>query len=619
MLVNEKYCFYVLFIAFTLYSSSVKAEGDEPQGLAVNILSQLQDNSHVHYVNAENWLVDEDQKINNDTLFSLTQIKTKVLKYNKPTLVDFSSITDESEKELAKELFRKQIGISFPNDLLIITKHKGELMFASIEDDEDPSIALLESDTNKVSDVDLKNKIRETVSTSEHDALPHLSFYLMVNRRIMPMECTFKASTIWSRFGDRIFCEDSSISLIYKINLQRSLAYGNDGNETPDIKVVRISLDDDSSGAGIHLNDDLSYQEYLVPYLVWVGDVAEWNTSAIAQDYSFSIDALNGKAAILRTVPRNNLNADYEKQETSGFTLGVAVGAEADMSGPKVKSEASASYTQTRSLTFKTQDYRVEKSTIGSRKVTFRWVRQQYSTAQSLQNRFSDAIWAMHYPVDLTRINPISYKNFVPKMDVIYKAPPYTVGVTDFSIRSSVNIRPLYHKAYQYYYLFGAHHEYFGIENSKRRRVEKVSRFTVDWKHPVFIGGRLVDLQLGSFNDRCIESSTTGRISTSEKCIEDKVSQSFIYDKHNRYVSASNTKLCLDGQSLSQLKACDMSLSQRWLWVKDTDKLSNVYDGRFLGHNKSTGQLGLYTEGSDQISLRTLTDYTNFLKRRAYP
>ncbi len=52
--------------------------------------------------------------------------------------------------------------------------------------------------------------------------------------------------------------------------------------------------------------------------------------------------------------------------------------------------------------------------------------------------------------------------------------------------------------------------------------------------------------------------------------------------------------------------------------MKGTDKLSNLYDGRILGHNKSTGQLGLYTEGNDQVSLRTMTDYTNFLKRTSH-
>ncbi|WP_305369289.1 leukocidin family pore-forming toxin [Photobacterium leiognathi] len=614
MLVNEKYCFYVLFIAFTLYSSSVKAEGDEPQGLAVNILSQLQDNSNVHYVNAENWLVDEDQKINNDTLFSLTQIKTKVLKYNKPTLVDFSSITDESEKESAKELFRKQIGISFPNDLLIITKHKGELMFSPIDGDDDSSIALLETNDN----IDLTERIEEVLSKDEHKSLPHLSFYLKVNRRITPQECTFRASTMWHEHGKRRFCENANISLIYRVNFQRSFAYGTDGTETPDAKIVRISLDDQSSGAGIHLNESLGSKVFLAPYRMFIGYFREWATSAIAQDYSFSFNASNKKAAILNTVPLNNLNANYENKEVSGFTVGVTAGAEASASGPKATSSVTASYTQTRWLTFKTQDYRVERSTTGSQNVSFKWNRHHYDTAESLLNRSSDALWVRTYPADKKRINPIGYKSFIPKMDVIFEAEPDTVGTTDFNIDSSVNIRPIYHGAYKYYYVVGVHQAYYGLENTPRRRVNKKIHFTVDWTHPVFIGGRLVDLQLGSFNDRCIESSSTGGISTSEKCIEDKVSQSFIYDKHSRYVSASNTDLCLDGQSLSQLKACDMSLSQRWQWVKGTDKLSNLYDGRILGHNKSTGQLGLYTEGNDQVSLRTMTDYTNFLKRTSH-
>ncbi|WP_318434782.1 leukocidin family pore-forming toxin [Photobacterium leiognathi] len=533
------------------------------------------------------------------------------MKYNKPTLVDFSGITDESEKELAKELFRKQIGISFPDDLLIITKHKGELMFSPIDGDDDPSIALLETNDN----VDLTERIGEVLSKDEHNFLPHLSFYLKVNRRITSQECTFRSSTMWHEHGKRQYCESANISLIYRVNLQRSFAYGAGGTETPDAKIVRISLDDHSSGAGIHLNDSLESKVYLAPYRMLIGYFREWATSAIAQDYSFSFNASNNKADILRTVPRSNLNANYENKEVSGFTVGVTVGADADANGPKVRSDVSASYTQTRWLSFQTKDYRVERSTTDSQNVSFKWNRHHYATAESLLNRSSDALWVRTYPADKNRINPIGYKSFIPKMDVIFEAEPDTVGTTDFNIDSSVNIRPIHHGAYKYYYVVGSHQAYYGLENTPRRRVNKKIHFTVDWTHPVFLGGRLVDLQLGSFNDRCIESSSTGGLWTSEKCVEDKVSQSFIYDKHSRYVSALNTNLCLDGQSLSQLKACDLSLSQRWKWVKGTDKLSNVYDGRFLGHNKSTGQLGLYAEGNDQVSLRTMTDYTNFLKR----
>ncbi|WP_305369290.1 leukocidin family pore-forming toxin [Photobacterium leiognathi] len=614
MLISKRWALCIIFSVFGLSSYVVNANDDVPQGLAVQILSQLQNSEQVNYVNAESWLIDKNHSINKNVTSSLTQIKTKVLKYNKPTLVDFSSVTDESEKEKAKELFRKQIGISFPDDLLIMTKHKGELMFSPIAGDDDPSIALLESNTNKVNDVDLGDKIGESLSNYEHRFMPHLSFYLRVNRNITPEECTFKRSTLWKEFGDRVFCSNSNISLIYRINLKRSLAFDVKGNETPNVKLVRISLDDDSSGAGIHLNDELSHQKSLVPYFVLIGNTAEWSTSAIAQDYSFSFNASNDKPAILKTVPSHSLDAGYEKQEISGVTVGVTVGADPDMRGPKIKSEVSDTYTQTRSLTFNTQDYRVEKNTTGSKNVSFKWIRQNNSTAGSLLNRYSDAIWNTIYPVDLTRIKPMSYQNFVPKMDVVYEASPYTVGSTDFSISSSVNIRPLYHKAYQYFYFIGAHHEYSGIENSKRKRVEQVSRFTVDWEHPVFLGNRLVDIQLGGFNDRCIDVVDDGSISTQHACDEENIAQSFVYDKYGRYVSALDSKLCLDGSDLSKLKACNMSLSQRWEWKDYSDKLSNLHNGKFLGHNIKTGQLRLYDHAIENVSLRMLTSYTNFLK-----
>ncbi|WP_434138625.1 leukocidin family pore-forming toxin [Photobacterium leiognathi] len=609
--------FFIRIIIISLCFSSPLVHGEQPQGLAVHILSQLQDSEQVNYVNAENWLIDRNQEENKGVPLSLTQIKKKVLKYNKPTLVDFSSL-DESQKLKAKELFRKQIGISFPDELLIITKHKGELMFSPIEGDDDPSVALLEAKTNKVNDGYFSDKIGEMLSKNEHDALPHLSFYIGVNRKVSRDECVFRTSTLWHEGGYRNYCDNANISLIYRVNIQRSFAYGSEGTETPDAKIVRISLDDHSSGAGIHLNDSLITTGTNAPYIVFTGYKYEWSTSAIAQDYSFSFNASNKKAAILNTVPLNNLNANYENKEVSGFTVGVTAGAEASASGPKATSSVTASYTQTRWLSFNTQDYRVERSTTGSQNVSFKWNRHHYATAESLLNRSTDPIWVGVFPADKNRINPIGYKSFVPKMDVIYKADPDAVGTTNFSINSSVNIRPIYHGTYWYFYGIGAHQAYYGFENTPRRRVNKSSTFTVNWKHPVFTGGRLVDLQLGSFNDRCIESSSIGVISTSKKCIEDRISQSFIYDKHSRYMSALNTNLCLDGQSLSQLKACDMSLSQRWKWVKGTDRLSNVYDGRFLGHNKSTGQLGLYTEGNDQVSLRTMTNYTNFLKRNPH-
>lgn len=302
------------------------------------------------------------------------------------------------------------------------------------------------------------------------------------------------------------------------------------------------------------------------------------------------------------------------KKEVSGFTLGVTVGTEVSATGPKVKSDVSASYIQSRFLTFKTQDYRVERNTNGHQNVSFKWNRHNYATAESLLNRSTDAIWVRTFPADFNRINPIGYKSFVPTMDVIFKAAPETTGSTIFSIDSSVNIRPIHHLTYKHFYLIGQHLKYNGTERSPRRRISKNVSFMVDWKHPVFTGGRLVYLQLKGFNDRCIESSSTG-VLMARVCNQKNVSQSFIYDKHGRYVSAKDTSLCLDGENLSYLKQCDMRLTQRWQWVKGSDKLMNVYSNSYLGYNKSNGRLDLYSQETQHISLRILTDHTDYFEK----
>src|SRR5690606_41153628 len=63
------------------------------------------------------------------------------------------------------------------------------------------------------------------------------------------------------------------------------------GSATPDAKIVRISLDDDSTGAGIHLNDQLSYRQFGADYVTLDAYFREWSTDAIAQDYRFAFNA----------------------------------------------------------------------------------------------------------------------------------------------------------------------------------------------------------------------------------------------------------------------------------------------------------------------------------------
>ncbi|MGY3570224.1 leukocidin family pore-forming toxin [Vibrio paucivorans] len=576
-----------------------QANINQPQEAAIGIFSRLQNDSQINYINTNYWLQGEGAPP------SFSVIRNKVLDQQVRYFIDFSTINEEVQKKQAKLLFRNKIGLAFTSDFLIISKHKGRLLFTPLDDENDPNVSLLEASSTMLTRQ--KQGISKLASgiASETHSLPHVAFYLNVNRPITNDECTFKKSHLWNR-GESVFCDNPNISLIYRVNLERSLQYGTTGSATPDAKIVRISLDDDTTGAGVHLNERLEFRQSKSSSLKLRGYFKDWSTDAIAQDYQFSFNASNSKAHILKTFPRENLNAQYEVREVSGFEIGVASGVEVGKDGPKAKLEANASYNQSRWLTFNTQDYRVERYSPNAQNVQFKWNRDQFATAKSLLDRSTDAPWVKKYPVDINRINPIGYASFVPKMDVIYKAAPNAVGTTDFTIDSSVNIRPIYNGAYRR----GLRQSYRGFENTPRRRVGKKVSFTVDWEHPVFTGGRPVNLQLGSFNNRCVDMDDNG-VLMARVCEETKNSQSFIFDQLGRYVSASDVGKCLDGASLKRLQDCDSSLSQRWEWIEGTDKLSNVFSDEYLGHNKVTGELGLYSSDTDQVSFRTITSYTN--------
>ncbi|MCZ4292896.1 leukocidin family pore-forming toxin [Vibrio sinaloensis] len=584
----------IAILASLAFINTAQANINEPQGRAVQMLSSLQDSSQVRYFNADYWLTDESN------IPSMKTANDDILNQNRRYLVDFSMIEDEEQKQQAKSILRQQIGLTFDSDFLIVSRYKGKLMFSPVDNEDDPNVSNLEPST--------ETNMSSLARSDNTATLPHVAFYLSVNRRITVDECRFQKSRLFGSPNTKwYFCSEPNISLIYRVNFARSLQYGTTGSATPDAKIVRISLDDESSGAGINLNKTLS--TYAINNSIPAyrnGYNKEWITDAIAEDYQFKFNASNNKAQVLKTFPRSNINSRYEVREISGFELGIA----SSLEGAKGKLEASASYNQSRWLTFNTSDYRVERSTSGSRNITFKWNREQYRTAASLLSRSTDTLFSPYRnPINLNRISPISYSGFVPKMDVIYKADANETGTTRFTIESSVNIRPLYHGRYYHYYLFGNHYSYHGFENSQRRRVGVNTSFTVDWTHPVFMGGRPVNLQLASFNNRCIQTSNDGTLSV-RACLDNSAQQSFIYDQFGRYVSATNKK-CLDGESLDRLQPCAMKLSQRWEWLENSDNLKNVFFDQKLGHNKTTGSLGLYNYDDSQVSVRTMTSFTN--------
>ncbi|MGF1836370.1 leukocidin family pore-forming toxin [Photobacterium sanguinicancri] len=581
-------------------------EMTEPVGSAVNMLSDLQDVSDVNYINA-GYLVEE-----NAVPPSLSEIKTQVLDLGKRYFIDFSNITSEDAKNKAKDKLRKSIGVFLSGDMIIISPYKGELMFSLLDGIDDPNITLLEAQPKRAS----RSKRSAPSLSGSDNTIPNVAFYLNANRRISDSECNLTFNTYQGPIKSRQMCNNGHISLIYKVNLQRSLRFGTQGAATPDAKIVRIGIDDSTQGTGIHLNDAVEKRLLAMRGIEWPlgGDEAELVTTAIARSYDFNFDASNNKASILRTVPASNLNANYNHKEVSTFNFGISGGVEVNKDGPKGKLDANASWSESKWLTFDTRDYRVERSTHGAKHVEFKWARQQYPNAESIKKTTIHGYTAgLVLPADTSKVNPIGYESFTPKMEVIYKAAPTETGTTTLTVDSAVDIT-----GFRYYTnvtgFFGVRTYYSKDSDNQVKHVNKQVSFVVDWDHPVFTGGRPVNLQLASFNNKCIEGDYQNKLSA-KACNEDNFQQAFIYNKVGQFVSAQNTKLCLDGENLNQLGTCGANLSQRWTWKESTNQLQNVFTQQYLGHNKTTGDLIMAAGPTSTISTDWYSAYVNVFKQ----
>ncbi|HDZ8927975.1 leukocidin family pore-forming toxin [Aeromonas hydrophila] len=580
-------------LALALLAGSVHAEdiGERTdQGTAM--LASLQSEQGLIYLNADVWLKGQGAT----PLMTRDQLRERVLERGERLFIDFSAVTDKNERQQARKAMEQLAGISFDADWVLVSGYKGELLFTPLGGVDAPAFNQV---MERVESLAKRGK-RSLIQPAAADAslsLPHVAFYLNVDRAISRSECSFDD---WNG-GSRYFCNSPNISLVYRVNLMRSLQFGTTGAATPDAKLVRISLDEESHGAGIQLNgQNLNWFENKKR------NHTDFITDAIASEYTFSVSASGQKAAILKTVP-NNLNSKYERRETSGFDIGISGGGEVNKDGPKLKLDASAKFSQSRQLAFNTQDYRVERSAPNAQNVSFSWVRDQYPTAQSLIFRGTSLTGGYDYPVDHDRIKPLSYKGFVPNLDVIYKAAPNETGSTSFGISSMVRFSPIYTVASTNFWGWTI---YTGYDYDKRG-VAITNYFNVDWNHPVFTGGRPVNLQLGGFDNRCLSADANHGLSA-VTCDETSAAQSFIYDQYGRYVSAQDTRRCLDGNNLGQLQSCSLSLGQRWEWKADSDALSNLSAHQLLGHDKQSGALGLYDENGNpqNVSVRTLTSYT---------
>ncbi|WP_080430163.1 leukocidin family pore-forming toxin [Burkholderia ubonensis] len=597
----------VLGAAFAMLTAEA-AEPSIPTGSVATMLNHLpyDDAKLITYVSASDIFDNAGNK-------KLLAIRADVINNGKIYFLDFGSISDKSALKRAKEMTGRLFGVSFSDKWLVVSAYRESLIYTPMASMN--SIAALSQVVRRTR---LSNSIRTIakygIVRSENAGaaeLPYKTFYVEAYRPISSEDCTFRQSINWGR-GDVVLCKNANISLIYRVTLMRSLKFGSSGSSTPDAKIVRISLDQNSTGAGINLNDRLYHFENFASYPVLDGWMRDYVSSVIAKDYTFSVSATGSPVYVLKTFPASNLNKDYESRQTSGFEVGISGGIDGDESGPKAKLEGRASYNQSFTFAYKTQDYNMIRHSNGPADISFSWEREEYSTAASMLGWSTDAIWGARYPIDVRKISPISYTGFTPNFDVVYMAPPSAAGETTFSISSSVNMWPIYSAIYKHYYVIGAHLSAQAKDEWQiYKRIVDDRKFTVHWGDVVFSGGRPVNLQLADFNSRCVASDVNGKISV-EACNLQNPAQSFIYDELGRYRSAIASDRCLDANDVGRLASCSADLSQRWDWVEKSDNIKNKLNGLLLSYSMINGKLALATSGyPGGVGTRLLTQYTD--------
>ena len=528
----------------------------------------------------------------------MLEIKANVLNQNKTYIFDFSSIESDSRLTLEKNLF----GVSFRgNDnkpFVYVSSYKGKLLFT-------PALKLnLQQQSNMnayLRRLTIKSKTITNKDSDDANNIPDVAFYINNVESIPASVCDFPAvvganSNLPNGSGYTNEC-NPSFNLIYTVQLMRSFNVPGSNPPTPDAKIVNITIDSSDSGSGIHLAESLNtYIKYKdAPY--WAGyDLVNWSTSPIVRQYVFTVSgsgATNGNITpIISSFTPQNTDAWYSASVSSSYTIGGSAGGEISET-PKLTAGGNASFTQSNSLNFSTNEYAISTISPAANTIQFIWQRQQYATSQDLLNPppFPDLnnseLHEIPANINSTTISPLAYANFVPSFDVVFTMNPESSATTsDFQINTQVYALPYYFRVISDVLWWTDEGVNDSVTNNvmwKSNNAQPIinigTSFTVDWNNPVFLGGWPVNLQLADFNNSCLETSesSNGTVTVgASNCATDGidlVNQGFIYDQYGRYVSIQYPEYCLDSTSITTPTLCDLRLSQRWTWSNSNSQL----------------------------------------------
>lgn len=528
------------------------------------------------------------------------------LKSGKVVILDNTENYVDSEKN---NQALNAFGVGFDAPVVIAHYRHGKLKFIPIElaeeteaQDGNLNTALTREEQNalllstakrtleEISSLEYESKAESMVHQYSGGApyIPEFSF--TVEQKSINRKCYLYSALNGSSFGSDYHdaCDGkASISLVYHVDMIRSLSGHTSVGHTDDAKYVRISLDtQNGAGAGIHLADNVSQQH------TWFQSWAhrdEW-IGPFADSYQFKVYPYNSATndlTLLKHLPLQ-VNPETTYRETTGFNVGAGVtaGAEVGSEGPKVSAGATAElgYTSSRMVIFTNNEYEVENNT-QNLTADWKWDRQyeerhcDWLTRRDFNNcYFTRALWNSSWVFNKSKFSAISHKNFLPGLSVTYKAPGNKTDHTFFALEAKVKVMALGGKVIP--------SPLYWVANERARTwntINTVTNVTINWGHPVFEPEPHVTLQSLNHNDACLDvagwNTSDGAPVQWWRCHLGN-NQLWGFDSQGRYKSRVAQNRCLNVENNKSLtvRSCNSSLNQKWRW--DGDKLLSRYTDR---------------------------------------
>ena len=358
----------------------------------------------------------------------------------------------------------------------------------------------------------------------------------------------------------------ASVSLDFVLSRMRTV----NGAGTENAKFFRISLTDDfGAGAGIKLADNQS-------------EINTWYESnparnirrgPILQRFEAEAYPYSGADGVTLVYHQpENVNPNVVKSFSTGIRLGVTAEGQLGTDGPKVAGGASFLFTDTRTVTIDHREYRIENST------STNTAKVAWDHGDPCLYTFGDINFGCAYSRPLWYGGPIynpdlftsiSYRNFVPKLDFVYRADPFKRGSTSFYVATRLT-PAAYYGLSRYAGLWNA----LGSSGWFGYVLGWGFSYTVDWDHPVFQPEANVALQSLTSNNTCLlvenGSAEPGTRVIGAPCLTQR-SQMWGLDAEERYHSRVNPDRCLTVSDSNQLvlDVCSSSLTQKWYWQGD--------------------------------------------------